>query len=60
MIQEFYIKSSYSYVKSMGINYANTCILSEKKMVLKVYSQEEDDSPEGGTQEWQTRTCRKW
>lgn len=38
MIQEFYIKSSYSYVKSMGINYANTCILSEKKMVLKVYS----------------------
>lgn len=31
MIQEFYIKSSYSYVKSMEINYANTCILSEKK-----------------------------
>lgn len=35
MIQEFYIKSSYSYVKSMEINYANTCILSEKKWYSK-------------------------
>lgn len=31
MIWEFYIKSSYSYVKTMGINYVNTYILSEKK-----------------------------
>ena len=37
MIQEFYIKPSYSYVKSMEINYANTHILSEKNGTQSVF-----------------------